>query len=189
MTAVALLRNTAADWGAVAKTLHWLIAVLILIEIPLGWIAVAWRLSPVKLNLFVWHKSVGVLILALVLLRLAWRWANPLPRLPAGIPAWQHVAAKVDHLLQYALMLALPVSGWVVDSAARIPFRVFWLFQLPHIVGPSKALEELGKVAHYGMAIALLVLLAGHIGAGFWHHTVRRDDVLRRMLPTRKNAS
>jgi cytochrome b561 len=184
-----VLRNSATSWGSAAKTLHWLIAVLILAEMPLGWIAQSWRLSPLKLDLFVWHKSLGILILGLVALRLAWRWANPLPHPPASVPAWQIAAARIDHLLQYALMLALPLSGWVIDSAARIPFRVFRLFQLPPIVGPSEALEELGKVAHWSMAIALLVLVAGHTGAALWHHYARGDDLLRRMLPVGEDAA
>lgn len=182
-----MLRNTQTQWGSIARVLHWTVAALIFAAFLLGWIAVTMELSPAKLDLFVWHKSIGLLVLLLVALRVAWRFAGPVPELPAGIPRWQRLAAKTDHFLQYALMLALPLSGWVLDSAANIPFRVFWLFALPRLTDPSEPLEEMAKQVHLWMSIVLAVLIAGHIGAALWHHFVARDDVLRRMLREEKS--
>lgn len=184
-----MLRNTETSWGSVARFLHWVVAALILAGFILGWVAVSMELSPAKLDLFVWHKSIGLLVLLLVVFRILWRFANPVPGLPAEVPQWQRIAAKTDHFLQYALMLALPISGWIIDSAANIPFRVFWLFPLPRLTDPSELLEEWAKGVHLWMSIILAVLVVGHVGAALWHHFVARDDVLRRMLSRGKNGS
>src|SRR5712664_2008591 len=106
-----MLRNDADSWGAPAKLFHWVIAALILAQIALGLMAASWRLSPTKLELFFWHKSTGMLILALVALRLLWRLANPTPALPAGMAAWERTAARLGDVLLYVLMVALPVTG------------------------------------------------------------------------------
>lgn len=178
-----MLRNTEHSWGAVAKFLHWSIAILILAQFALGWMAVTWRLSPTKLNLFVWHKSIGLLVLLLVILRILWRFANPTPSLPADMPRAERFGAHAAHLALYGLIIALPVSGWIINSAAKIPFRVFWWFPLPAIVAPDKALAELAKQIHFGLFIALAAVLVLHVGAALRHHFVKRTDVLTRMLP------
>ena len=108
-----MLRNASDSWGAPAKLFHWVTAALILAQIALGVMAASWRVSPTKIELFFWHKSTGMLILALVALRLLWRLANPPPELPSGIAAWERAAARLSHLLLYVLMIALPVTGWI----------------------------------------------------------------------------
>src|SRR6266705_714821 len=133
-----MLRNTADSWGAPAKWFHWVMAALILAQITLGVMAASWRVSPTKLELFFWHKSTGMLILLLVALRLLWRLANPAPALPSGMPAWERAAARSSHLLLYALMIAMPITGWIVNSASNIPFRIFRLIPLPAIVAPDQ---------------------------------------------------
>jgi cytochrome b561 len=178
-----MLRNSEDSWGSVAKAFHWLIAALIFAQFPLGWVAVNLRLSPAKFYLFTWHKSIGLTILLLVVLRLLWRWANPVPRLPAGMRPWERAGARVDHLALYLLMFAAPLTGWVVDSASNIPFKMFWLFRPPRIVSPSKVLEEAFKGIHDNLSIAFAILLAVHIGAALWHHFFRHDAVLLRMMP------
>ncbi|HEY2254305.1 MAG TPA: cytochrome b/b6 domain-containing protein, partial [Variovorax sp.] len=119
-----------------AKAFHWLIAALIFVQFALGWLASSWRLSPAKLNLFVWHKSTGMLILVLVILRLLWRLATPAPPLPVDSPIWERAAAHISHLLLYALMLAMPISGWIINAATGVPFRIFWRIPLPAISAP-----------------------------------------------------
>lgn len=178
-----MLRNTGASWGAVAKFLHWSIATLIFVQFALGWIAASWRLSPTKLELFVWHKSIGLLILLLVVLRLLWRLANTVPVLPVEMSAAERAAARMSHGLLYLLILAMPLSGWVINSAAKIPFRVFWLFPLPPIVAPDKALAELAKQVHFILFVMIAALVAVHIAAALRHHLVKRNDTLTRMLP------
>lgn len=175
------LRNSPTSWGAVARLFHWSMAMLLLAQMVLGIMAVAWRLSPVKINLFIWHKSLGVLILVLVLMRLAWRLLNPPPALPS-MPTWQHVASRASHGVLYLCMLALPVTGWIINSAANVPLRVFWLFPLPAITAPDRALAEAMKLVHGGLVLLFAAVLAVHIVAAFHHHFFRRDEVLTRML-------
>jgi cytochrome b561 len=178
-----VIANTPDSWGALAKFFHWTVAALILAQIALGVAAVAWRLSPLKLELFVWHKSIGMLILALMLVRLAWRLAGRAPGLPPQTPAWERSAAHASHVLLYALAIALPLSGWVINSAAAVPFSVFWLVPLPAIVAPDEHLEDLAKLAHFSLLAALCLVLVVHIGAALRHHLIKRNDVLLRMLP------
>ena len=178
-----MLRNTGNSWGAPAKLFHWTLAALIFAQIGLGLAAANWRLSPLKLNLFVWHKSLGMLILALAALRLLWRLGNPAPDLPPGTPPWERRAAGLSHGLLYAFMIAMPITGWVVNSASNVPFSIFWLVPLPAIVGPSKAVEDLASLAHVTLFILLALLLLVHIGAALRHHYIKRNDVLARILP------
>ncbi len=178
-----MLRNTLTTWGSAAKTLHWGLALLVILQIALGLLAISWYRSPAKIELFVWHKSIGMLILALMLLRVLWRCVNPTPLLPATMPRLERHLAGASHLLLYLSLLALPLSGWVVSSASNIPFRLFWLWPLPAIVAPDKALEHAAETVHLTAVVVLCALLVLHIGAALRHHFVLRDNILRRMLP------
>ncbi|HTT12687.1 MAG TPA: cytochrome b [Burkholderiaceae bacterium] len=180
-----MLRNTATSWGALAKNFHWIMAVLILVQITLGLLAVNWHLSPAKIQLFFWHKSLGVLILALLAVRIAWRLANATPALPADMPGWERSAARLSHALLYALLILLPLTGWLVNSAANIPFRAFWLVPLPAIVEPNKSLAASFARVHLGLVVFFAFVLTVHIAAALRHHFVKRNTVLVRMLPER----
>lgn len=178
-----MLRNSSRAWGSVAKVLHWSMLTLIVVQVSLGWAAEAWRLSPTKLNLFIWHKSTGILLLLLAILRIGWRLANPTPSSPDGLSGWERAAGAASHALLYVLIVAIPASGWVINSAANIPLNVFWLIPLPDITAPSKSLAELAARVHFGLYITLSVVLCLHIGAALRHHFFRHTDVLKRMLP------
>jgi cytochrome b561 len=178
-----VLRNDGESWSGLTKLFHWLMALLIFVQIPLGLMAANWRVSPTKLNLFFWHKSTGMLLLALVALRLAWRVARRAPPRPAEMPAWERAGARASHFLLYVLMIAMPVTGWVVQSASNIPFRIFYLIPLPAIVAPDKALADVFTLVHRGLFVALALVLIMHIGAALRHHFVKRDAILARMLP------
>ena len=177
--------NTATSWGAPAKALHWIIAVLVLIQVVLGFMAVTWPLSPAKLDLFVLHKSTGMLVLALVLIRLAWRAANIIPLAASGSLALEQSAAKLCHFLLYLVLMFMPISGWIINSAAGIPLRLFWQFPLPAIIAPDKAVADAAERAHLALFVLLVVLLVIHVGAALLHHFSRRDAILTRMLPGR----
>ncbi len=178
-----MLRNTDLSWGAPAKLLHWAVAALVLAQIALGWAAVSWRLSPTKLDLFVWHKSTGMLILVLMVVRVAWRSANVAPSLPADMRSLERRTAHASHLLLYLLLLLMPMTGWIVNSAANIPFRMFWLIPIPAIVEPDKATADLAARVHFVLFVVLSLLVAVHIGAALRHHFLKRNEVLVRMLP------
>jgi len=170
-------------WGVPAKLLHWAMALLIVPQVILGWVAVDLSLSPLKLDLFVWHKSLGILLLALVVLRLAWRAGNPTPTLPPGSAAWERSAARLSHGLLYLLLFAIPLSGWIINSAANVPFKVFWQWPLPALTAPDKALAASAKLAHLGLFWVLAAVVVLHIAAALRHHFVLHDTVLVRMLP------
>ena len=178
-----MLRNDIDSWGAPAKLFHWLMAALIFAQIALGLSAVSWRVSPTKLDLFVWHKSIGMLILALLVLRLLWRLSNRAPELPREMPLWERAGAHLSHILLYALMIALPLTGWVISSASNVPFKIFWTIPLPAITAPDKAVSDLFATIHGWLVTLLALVLVAHIGAALRHHYVKRDTVLSRMLP------
>lgn len=178
-----MLRNSPTTWGSVAKTLHWLMAALLLIQIALGWTAIRLPLSPTKLDVFVWHKSLGLTILGLALIRLAWRWANPIPRLPPATPRFQARAARSSHALLYLIMIAMPITGWVINSAAQIPFAFFWWLPVPDIAPESEALAATTKTVHFAFFLLLAVTATLHVTAAFYHHRIQGDDILRRMVP------
>ena len=182
------LRNTDHSWGAPAKLLHWAVAALVFAQLALGWAAVSWRLSPTKLELFVWHKSTGMLIALLMLVRAAWRLANVAPALPVYMRPLERRAAQLSHFLLYLLLLLMPLTGWIVTSASNIPFRVFWLIPIPAIVQPDEAVADAAAGAHLALFVLLSLLLAVHIGAALRHHLLKRDDVLLRMLPGRRST-
>jgi cytochrome b561 len=170
-------------YNAVAMALHWLMAALVLSLMVLGWLAVNQPLSPLKFDLFYWHKSLGILTLTLAVLRLLWRWLRPPPPPDQGLAVWQRRAAAAVHGLLYLLLLLMPLSGWLINSAAKFPFRVFGLFPLPHLVGPDKTLQANLELLHLIGFWCLAGLLLLHVGAALDHHFRRRDRVLRRMLP------
>jgi cytochrome b561 len=180
--------SSGAGWSAVARFLHWTVAVLILAQFVVGWMAVSWRLSPMKLDLFVWHKSTGLLVLALVVVRLAWRATHRAPALPSNMPRWERTAAGLTHALLYVAMIAIPLTGWVVSSAAGVPFRIYWRIPLPSIAPTDDHLAEVVADVHGALGIALIVLLAIHVAAALRHHYIKHDDVLVRMLPWRRTS-
>lgn len=181
------LRNDPQRYGAVAQTLHWTIVVLIVVQVSLALIADDLPRGVEKLALISRHKSFGITILALVILRIVWRLLNAPPPLPP-LPRWQHIAAKVSHWGMYALLLAMPLSGWMMSSSANYPVSWFGLFQLPDLVAPSKPLNHLMHDSHETFAILLLTLIGLHVAAALKHQFWDRDSVLRRMLPFRRRT-
>ena len=177
------LGNSSQRWGSVSKTFHWLIALLIFCMMMLGWVMVNWPLSPEKLELFNWHKSLGVTILTLVVLRLIWRLCNTTPTLPDHITALQSCVAKFNHWLLYSLMLAMPVSGWVINSAANFPLKWFGFVRVPNIAPVDKQLQTQAEIIHLSLFWIFLLLIVLHIAAALKHHYADKDNVLRRMLP------
>lgn len=183
-----LMRNTAERFGLVAKTLHWLTLALLIAAFTLAVSMVDMPFSPRKLEFYSWHKWVGVTIFLVVLLRLGWRVANPVPRQPSGMPRWQQRLAGLSHAALYAILIVMPVSGWIMSSALNLPVVYLGLVHIPSPFGVDRALGEAMKVVHLSLAVALLVLVTIHALAALYHHLVLRDDVLRRMLPWPANV-
>lgn len=166
-----------------AQALHWLMALLILANLPLGWVMTELALSPLKLKLYAWHKWIGVTLFLLAVLRLAWRATHAAPALPPGTPGWQRAAAGVSHVLLYLMTLAIPLSGWLMSSAKGFQTVWFGVLPIPDLLGRDEALAERLDAAHVWLNYTLAAVLSLHVAAALKHHYIDRDAVLLRMLP------
>jgi cytochrome b561 len=176
------MRNTTHSWGAPSQMLHWLIVALIIVQFTLALIAE--DLPPLrKLAMLARHKSVGITIFGLVLIRLLWRWANPTPALPQTLKPYERALARTTHALLYALLLALPLTGWMMSSARGFSVSWFGFLQLPDLVPKSRPLFEALVSTHGALALVLCAVVALHVAGALKHHFMHKDDVLRRMLP------
>ena len=135
-----------------------------------------------KIGLILYHKALGLLALALASLRLAWRVTNVLPRLVEKLPDWQKVTARFVHLSFYALMFALPITGWLMSSAGGFRISVLGLF-LPTFIGQDDYLFQVFAIVHKWLGYTLAALIVLHAGAALRHHFLKKDDTLRKMLP------
>jgi cytochrome b561 len=169
-----------------AIALHWLMAALIFAAVPVAIYMVDLPLSPWKLKVYSWHKWIGVTVFLLALVRLGWRWTHPAPALPRAMPAWEKTAAGVSHALLYLLLLAIPLSGWLMSSALGFQTVYFGVLPIPDLLAKEKELGEFLKLVHLGLNLTLGGLLLAHVGAALKHHYFEKDDVLTRMLPAGK---
>lgn len=176
------IRNTVTHWGAPAKLLHWLVVFFIIGQYVLANIAEDLPLGMEKISVLARHKSVGITILALAVLRVLWRFANPTPQLPTNTTPWQRRLAQGTHVLLYGIIFAMPLSGWAMSSAKNYPVSWFGVIQLPDFVTPSESLFSTLKETHEALATALLVLAALHVAGALKHQFIDKDGVLRRML-------
>jgi cytochrome b561 len=176
-------RNTKRSWGSLSKTLHWLVVVLIINQWVIAERAESLPLGMAKIEALAWHKSLGLTILMLAVVRLAWRLANPVPDLTAETRPWERALAKLSHLLLYGLIFALPLSGWLMSSAKNYPVSWFKLIQFPDLVAPGEALFQQMRELHHLLFGALVVVALLHVAGALKHHFIDRNDVLRRMLP------
>ena len=166
-----------------AIALHWLIFALVASGFALAVYMVELPLSPAKLRYFAWHKWLGVTVFGFALARLAWRLTHRPPPHPAHSPAWQRRAASWMHVFLYALLVVIPLSGWLYSSAAGVPTVYLGVIALPDLVAKDQVLAELLKPVHVTLNYTLLALVVMHVAAALQHHLVARGDVLRRMLP------
>ena len=170
-------------YSRTAITLHWGIAFLIFTAFPLGIYMHDLPLSPNKLQLYSYHKWIGVSIFLLAALRLAWRITHRPPPLPSGMPHWEKIAAHATHYLLYMLIFAIPLSGWLMSSAKGVQTVWFGVLPLPDLVSKNKELGELLKEVHESLNILMLGLVLAHAGAALKHHFIQRDGILARMIP------
>ncbi|MBF6022625.1 cytochrome b [Lysobacter niastensis] len=181
------LKNTDERWGAISQLLHWLIVLLILILAVVGLVMVELPKSPRYFWVYDLHKSTGLAVIALVVVRLLWRWYAGAPRPVPGSPHWQERIANITHWLLYALMFAVPLSGWLFDSVSGLrPLRFFGLFKVPKLLPPSQSLQPVMRDSHEWLFWLLVALVAVHAAAAFYHHLFQHDATLRRMLPSRR---
>ena len=165
-----------------ARVLHWITAVLVLTMIPIGVAIANADFGAWQNTLYDLHRSMGAVLLPLVLGRLMWRLTHPAPPLPSDIPAIQQFAAHATHWALYALLIVQAVVGWIATSAYRAPISVFWLFEMPPIWREDRAFSDMMFTVHKVIGIAIALLLCAHIGAALYHHFIRKDGVLMRMV-------
>jgi cytochrome b561 len=172
-------QETTRAYTGIARTIHWSMAVLVLVMVPLG-VAIAneW-VGPVLYDL---HKTLGVILAALILVRIAYRLTHKPAPLPPDIAPLQRLAAGTVHALLYTLLLVQPFIGWIATSAYPAPVPFFRLFNMPLIWPANRALSDQLFVVHRTIGVTIGILALMHIGAALHHHFVRRDGVLRRML-------
>jgi len=180
--AVADASELGGGYTAVAKGLHWLMAVMLFGLFGLGIYMADLPLSPEKLQLYSWHKWAGVTFFVLVWLRLLWRVSHRPPPFPAQMSAGQQRAAHLGHIALYVFMLAIPLSGWLMSSAKGFQTVWFGMIPLPDLVEKNRELGEILALVHKGFGIALMILVIGHIAMALKHQFKDRDGTLSRML-------
>jgi cytochrome b561 len=178
-----MIRNTTSSWGSVSRWFHWVLAAMIV-----GMLAYGWWMNHIpargdRLFYRTIHADIGYLVLVLMVVRLIWRGINPTPALPPDTLPWQRIAARVSHWSLYIVTVVVAMLGWA-HSGAHTPDYSSWfgLFHVPQITSPDKAAADAYEDRHILFAYVLLALIAIHIAAALWHHFVKRDRVVVRMI-------
>ncbi|KZL08481.1 hypothetical protein PsAD2_04150 [Pseudovibrio axinellae] len=188
-----MIRNTRSAYGTIAIALHWTIATLIIAMLCFGLYMVTLpTFDPQTFTYYQLHKSVGFVVLGLVALRILWKITSITPNLPEQMPAWEKIAAHLGHLALYALMLVMPISGWLLVSSSPLglPSVFFNLFEIPHLPTPEffgqKAdVSAFFSSVHGWAAYAFIAVIIAHAGAAFKHYFISKDNVLQRMLSSK----
>ncbi|WP_305987136.1 cytochrome b [Roseibium sp. MMSF_3544] len=187
-----MLRNSSTGYGRIAIAFHWTMAVLIIAMLAFGlYMTTLPQTDPETFQLFQLHKSIGFVVLTLAVLRLAWRLVNPSPKLPQGMHPLEKLAAHLGHIGLYALIFAMPITGWFMVSASPwgIPTVLFNIQPIPHLpvpeaLGTKEQAESFFKMLHEYGAYLLIALIVVHVAAALKHHFIARDDTLKRMVST-----
>lgn len=180
-------KNTQSNWGWVAKLLHWAMAITIITTGIFMWHvndSTFWFKSgpEIFIKYIHWHKSLGLIALALIIARIWWRRRNPVPKTAPLTPFEEKWSHRI-HVALYVLMVAVPITGWLSSSLFGSVTNFFGLFTIPAITPEWKEGVGVAYWAHFGLSWAIMLLVAAHAGAALYHHFIRKDRVLRAMLP------
>ncbi len=176
--------ETVTQYTGTAKVLHWLMALLIIGLFALGQYMSDLSMSPRKLQLYSWHKWVGVTVFFLLLVRVGWRIMHQPPALPEQMSKQQRLASHVSHAVLYLLMLAIPISGWLMSSAKGYQTVWFGVLPIPDLLGKDKQLGDVLAELHGALNGLLMFIVVIHVLAALKHHFIDRDNVFKRMLPS-----
>lgn len=177
-----MLKNTYTQYGSVSKFLHWLIFLLILIMLCVGFVMDDIKNESVKDLVFNLHKLTGISILCLMIVRLIWALTNPKPLLPLDTTTWQLYAERIVQALIYISLIAMPISGWVMSVAAGYSPKLFGIaLSLP--LSKNEGLSHAAQKTHDTLAFIIIGLITVHILAAFYHYFIKKDNILQRMLP------
>jgi len=179
-----MTRNSTTTWGWAAIALHWIGAALIILLLAHGWWMTHLTSRPERLANYAGHAAMGYDLLVLLAARLLWRWMNPVPGPPGDTKPWERLAAHVSHAGLYVLMFATTLVGWGLAGTMRTPLQqdIFGI-KVPLIyANPDRAVHEMWEDTHRVLAYVLLALVVVHVAAALYHHFVKRDAVLKRMV-------
>ncbi|MBA2711558.1 MAG: cytochrome b [Tatlockia sp.] len=175
-----LLKNTNNRYGIIAIALHWVIAAFMIGLTGLGIYMVSLPINLEKLKLYGWHKEYGFFLLLLVIIRLIWRLTNKTPVL--SINAWEVLAARIVHWSFYGFMLTLPITGWLLTSAAGLPASFFGFITLPNLIAPDNQLMQVFQETHKWLGYVLIGFIICHTAAALKHHYIDKDNILMRII-------
>jgi cytochrome b561 len=176
-----MLRNTSTAWGWPAKALHWLAAAAILVLLLHGWWMTHLAPRGDRLANYNLHAAIGYDLLALLILRVLWRWLNQVPALPDDLKPWERIAAQSGHIGLYLLMFAASITGWGLAGTFRAPMnRDLAGLTIPQFV-QDRGWHEFFEESHQVLAYLLAVLLVAHIAGALRHHFIKHNDVMRRI--------
>lgn len=175
--------SSASTYSPWVKTFHWLTAALIIGLLGLGFVMTELSMSPAKLQLYSWHKWAGITVFFIVWLRLIARAMAPRPGRPAGMSNLQAALAGSAHVAMYALMIAIPLSGWLMSSAKGVQTVWFGILPLPDLLVRDRSLGSSLAQLHRLLSWSLAALVVLHVAAALKHHFIDRDGILARMLP------
>ncbi len=178
-----MTHNTRTNWGSVSRSFHWGLGFVIIGMIAYGWWMNHFPARPDRFFYRSIHADIGYAVLLLMVIRLIWRWINPVPALPGDTPRWQRIAARVSHGALYGVTVLVALLGWA-HSGAHKPDYADWfgLFRVPQFTSAGKASADFYENLHIYAAYVLLALIAIHVAAAIWHHFVKRDSVAVRMI-------
>lgn len=177
-------------YGTVARALHWSMAIMILIMIPVGWTMTQEGLArPTQDALFILHKNLGALLLVLIVARLAWRLAVPPPPLPQTLPPFQQKVSKAVHWGLYLFIFIMAASGYARVRLGGFPIEYLDAMGIPSLLPENEAAAERAKAIHATAKWGLIGLILVHVGAALYHALVVRDDIFRRMWPPVRPAA
>lgn len=177
-----MIKNTKNSYGLVAKILHWIISICIISLIAVGFTMSYMDPSPEKFELYSMHKASGILVLSLVTIRVLWRLTNTVVQSTEGAPPILQLSAKTGHLLLYVFMLMMPISGLLMSYFGGYPISVFELFIIPSASEKTIELAKIFHTIHEYAAWGFVTLIIVHILAALYHHFIRKDTTLIRMI-------
>lgn len=182
------LKNSPEKFGAVTKAFHWLTSITVIALIAVGLYMTNAGKTAAAFRLYGLHKSFGILVLSVTILRVLWHVYSKKPPLVTGMKRWEQFAAHAGHVFLYICLFGMPLSGWAMSSAFGRTVEFFWLFKLPDLVKPDQELAVNLAALHEYLAYMLIAMILLHVGAALKHHFISRDATLRRMLPFVKDA-
>lgn len=179
-----MLRNTEASWGSLARLFHWVLAALIIGLFAYGLWMKGVEPREARGYHYAIHASIGISVLALMVLRVVWRFANPTPQPPPGSQRWEITAAHLGHLALYVAVFGAAIAGWFLAGSGRatLDYYLFGIVPMPNMLGTNSPYHGFFEEAHELLAYGVIALVVVHIAAALWHAHVKRDGVMARMV-------